>query len=90
MDTKLKYVRTKNNVIIFGAITSHDTFKYLAPISAGFCHVNKNEVVCFGDSFSLDLKSNPKEDSLEATKQLFGYDAMISLMNNYEQRFVQR
>lgn len=85
MDTKQKFVRLKkyNEVIIFPCIIAHSDFKNFNPISAGFCYVNsnKNRVVCFGESFSLGLKSDPKEDTLQATKQIFGIDAMLELMS---------
>lgn len=82
MDTKQKYVRTKNGVIIFNPLISHDTFKGLNPTTAGFCYVGNDEVSCFGDSFSLNLKSDPKEDSFEATKQIFGFDAAFNININ--------
>jgi len=82
MDTKLKYVRIKQygDIIIFPCVIEHSTFKDLDPISAGFCYVDANKVTCFGESFSLKLESNPKEDSQKATWQLFGYDAKLELM----------
>jgi len=83
MDTKQKYVRLKDGeIIIFPISISHDTFKYLNPVSAGFCYVNsdKNRVDCFGDSFSLDLKSDVKGDTRQATKQIFGLDALMQLI----------
>ncbi len=79
-DTKQKYVRLKDydEIIIFPLVLEHSTFKYLKPISAGFCYVRNEEVSCFGSSFSLNLKSDA-EDSKIATKQLFGFDAMLKL-----------
>jgi hypothetical protein len=81
MDTKQKYVRLKefNEIIIFPIVISHDEFKNWDVVSAGFCYVNSNRrrVDCFGESFSLGLKSNEKEDTLQATKQIFGVEAMI-------------
>jgi hypothetical protein len=82
MDTKQKYVRLKeyDEIIIFPCIIEHRQFKHLDPVSAGFCYVNSNKtVVCFGESYSLDLKSNHIEDSLKATKQIFGVEAMLKL-----------
>lgn len=85
MDTKQKYVRLKDysEIIIFPMVIEHSKFKYLEPISAGFCYVDgRNErVSCFGDSFSLNLKSNEEEDSRQATLQLFGFDAVENLLN---------
>ena len=84
MDTKLKYVRLKryNEIIIFPCIIEHSVFKHLEPISAGFCYVlgEEKKVNCFGESYSLNLKSNQKEDTIEATKQLFGIDAMLNVI----------
>lgn len=71
---KQKYVRLEryNEIIIFPEVLEHSDFAHLKPVSAGFCYVNENEVRCFGDSFSLKLKSLP-EDSGIATRQLFSY-----------------
>ena len=75
-DTRQKYVRLKqyNSIIIFNSIIEHAEFKNLEPTSAGFCYVNENSVDCFGESISLNLKSNPT-DSMFATKQIFGWEA---------------
>ena len=74
---KLKYVRLKeyNSILIFPEIITHDTFKHMNPISAGFCFVNSESrnVSCYGESISLGLKSID-EDSKLATRQLFGED----------------
>ena len=84
MDTKQKYVRIGryNEVIIFPCVIEHSAFKQFNPISAGFCYVDaENKIVkCFGESFSLGLVSNPKEDTLHATKQVFGVDETIKLL----------
>ena len=71
---KQKYVRLNqyNEIIIFPEVINHSTFKYLNPISAGFCHIQDRKVVCFGDSVSLNLKSK-EDDSEKATFQLFGW-----------------
>ena len=83
MDRKQKFVRLKeyNEVIIFPCVIEHSRFKYLNPVSAGFCYVNAEEerVDCFGESYSLDLKSDSKQDTLIATKQIFGIDAYLKL-----------
>lgn len=81
MDTKQKYVRLKryDEIIIFPELLEHSSFKNLEPISAGFCYVNHNRVDCFGESYSLKLKSDP-EDTKLATKQIFGFDAMFALI----------
>ena len=79
-DTKLKYIRLKeyDSVIIFPMIIEHIKFKNMNPISAGFCYVEENKVTCFGESFSLDLKSLSNDTEM-ATKQVFGFDAMLAL-----------
>lgn len=78
MDTKQKYIRlgTYGQIIIFPCSLQHDIFRYLKPVSAGFCYVNaqKKQINCFGESISLGLESNP-EDTLKATQQIFGIDA---------------
>lgn len=74
-DTKQKYVRLGglDEIIIFPQVLEHSDFARLKPISAGFCYVNDKKVGCFGESFSLKLKSLP-EDSDIATRQLFGFE----------------
>ena len=70
---KQKYIRTQNDeIIIFPCVIEHSKFRYLNPISAGFCFINENNVECLGMSFSLNLMSNPEEDSMRATFQIFG------------------
>jgi len=32
-------------------------------LSAGFCRIHDGEVVCYGDSYTLDVKSRPAEDA---------------------------
>jgi hypothetical protein len=80
-DTKLKYVRLAeyDEIIIFPMILEHSTFKYLNPISAGFCYIDDGKVSCFGNSVSLKLNSM-EDDSKLATKQVFGINAMIALL----------
>lgn len=86
MDTKQKFVRLKeyNEVIIFPCVIEHSRFKHFNPITAGFCYVNadKNRVDCFGESYSLGLKSDSKKDTIEATKQIFGIDACLKLLGS--------
>lgn len=78
---KLKYIRTEYDIVIFSSTISHDTFKSLKPKSAGFCSVNgdKRTVSCYGESWSLGIQSNPKEDSELATRQVFGLEAMLNM-----------
>ena len=81
MDTKQKYVRLKqyDTIIIFPEVLNHSDFKHMNPISAGFCYVGKDRIDCFGESYSLRMKSDP-EDTKLATKQIFGIDAMLALL----------
>jgi len=84
-DTKQKYVRLKkyNLIIIFHPAIEHSEFKNMDVISAGFCYVHEDKVVCFGGSFSLNLESM-EDDTEIATKQIYGYDAMLALKNDKE------
>lgn len=79
MDTKQKYVRIgKDEFIIFPMFINHDAFYNFHPTSAGFCYIYGNKVDCYGESVSLKLKSLP-EDSMLATKQIFGYEAALNM-----------
>lgn len=62
---KMKYVKVGdyNSIIIFPMIIQHDVFKYLNPITAGFCYISETKVECFGESVSLRLKSNERLDT---------------------------
>lgn len=86
MDTKQKFVRLKeyDAVIIFPCVIKHSNFKDFNPVTAGFCYVNVAEkrVDCFGESYSLGLKSDLKEDTIRATKQIFGVDAYLALLSS--------
>ncbi len=66
---KTKYVVIKNTIcpalIIFPEYVLHSIFNSLGMgkiISAGY--VNLKTKCCYGESFSLKLKSNPKEDNI--------------------------
>jgi len=71
-----KYIRTKENkIIIFSGLQIHSDFAHFNPISAGFIYFlldldNKIICQCFGESFSLGLKSKEKEDSRLAQMQI--------------------
>lgn len=84
MDTKQKYVKLKeyDSIIIFPCIIEHADFKSFGVVSAGFCYVNerKKRVDCFGESVSLGLKSDVRNDTMQATKQIFGIEAMLDLL----------
>lgn len=81
MDTKQKYVRLKqyDTIIIFPEVLNHSDFKHMNPVSAGFCYVEQEKIQCFGESYSLRMKSDP-EDTKIATKQIFGVEAMLALL----------
>ena len=80
-DTKLKYIRLKayDEIIIFPMLLEHSTFKHLNILSAGFCYINQNKVSCFGNSISLNI-DGLEDDTQQATKQVFGIDAMLALL----------
>lgn len=69
---KHKYVRVKNDFIIFPCVIEHVSFKFLDPISAGFIYLNdeKEEAHCFGESISLGIKSD-ENDSILASIQFY-------------------
>ena len=75
---KIKYIRTKDNaIIVFSEVRQHVEFIDFEPISAGFItfFVNENNDVdckCYGNSISLDLKSDEKDTAL-AQIQLLNY-----------------
>ena len=81
MDTRQKYVRLKQRdvIIILSEVLKHSDFKEMNPVSAGFCHISENKVACFGESVSLQMKSDP-EDSIIATNQIFGMEAVLALL----------
>lgn len=78
---KLKYVNVgeHNDIIIFSATIQHSTFKRLNPVSAGFCSIHPDKVVCYGKSVSLNMNS-AEDDSFHATKELFGVDAALRML----------
>lgn len=88
MRTKAKYIRTKNNqIIVFSELLNHSDFKSFEPVSAGFIFISseketttsgtysKTKCNCYGRSVSLNLDSNPVEDTMLANLQI--------LLNNY-------
>jgi hypothetical protein len=66
---KLKYVRTRIGFVIFDQTSTHaDVARGLSdrPVSAGFCYLENGEngeakVRCFGESISLNLKSDESD-----------------------------
>ena len=78
MILKQKYIITKDKIIIvFSELLQHSDFKHFDPISAGFISFGiKNDEMtcsCYGESISLNLKSNPELDNIIARRQL-GFD----------------
>jgi hypothetical protein len=78
---KMKYVKVGdyNSIIIFPQIIEHSRFKHLNPTTAGFCYISEDKVKCFGESISLGIKSNERLDTIDATKQYCGTEAMLNL-----------
>lgn len=77
----MKYVKTKEGeVVIFPTSIMHSRFGGLYPVSAGFCVIrtDRKKVDCFGESHSLNLESDVKKDSQQATIQLFGFDSLFT------------
>lgn len=78
---QLKYIKTPNDeIIIFPMTIEHSQLKRFNPVTAGFCCIREKKVNCFGDSFSLDLKADVLNDSILATKQVLGVEAMLLMM----------
>jgi hypothetical protein len=73
---KAKYIKTKDNeIIVFGELMNHSDFRHLNPVSAGFINFGLDDeknvtCACFGESISLRLKSDEKEDTFFAQRQL--------------------
>ena len=76
MDTKQKYIRLRqfDEIVIFPMVLEHSTFKYMDIVSAGFCHINKREVTCFGNSFSLNIES--KEEDTKIANRMTRYESV--------------
>lgn len=54
-----------------GGIT-HRQMSIGTPVSAGFCYLNENDVTCFGESVSLEIKSRMTID--DAILKRFFYE----------------
>lgn len=81
MVLKQKYIKTdKNVIIVFPELLQHKEFKHFKPVSAGFisfgveltCNGVTNNCVCYGESISLNLKSQEETDTALANKQILG------------------
>lgn len=84
---KIKYIKLQNgDVILFPQTIEHDAFKQMRPVSAGFCCITEDSVTCYGESHSLNLKADEKQDSLDATKQFIGIEAMLKLMEEQSKK----
>ena len=76
---KVKYIKTiDRQIIIFGELYTHDMFRNFNPVSAGFIDIgtDKNgflDCSCYGESISLGLKADIKEDTELARNQILGY-----------------
>ncbi len=74
---RLKYIRTNYGIVLFSDVFAHNTMRPTGGlISAGFCSISVNTagdmyVECWGESVTLDLKSN-KEDAFEIEKMILG------------------
>lgn len=78
--SKTKYIKTESNqIIVFSEHIQHSRFKFMNPVSAGFIFFNNNsdglpDCHCYGESVSLELKSDEKVDSALARIQILGCD----------------
>jgi hypothetical protein len=86
MFLKQKYIRTKDNkIIVFSELNQHDEFKKFEPVSAGFVSFATKKIqsgnqtyyvtdcTCYGESVSLNLKSNEEEDAILTRKQILSH-----------------
>lgn len=69
----MKYIIEEDNngiqfPIIFPDYLSHgdidELFEYCQPISAGFCEIQNNQIVCYGQSVTLNLKCLNNDEDL--------------------------
>lgn len=71
-----KYIKTKDKkIIVFSGLNNHSDFRNFNPVSAGFIsfYADENKELkceCYGSSISLDLQSNPEEDTMLANLQI--------------------
>jgi len=83
---KQKYIRTSDDrIIVFSELLQHNQFKHFNPISAGFISISTKKVEysgqfhhetdckCYGESISLNLKSNEEEDTFLARRQILAH-----------------
>jgi len=80
MFKKVKYIRTsEDRIIVFSDLQNHNEFLDFRPKTAGFISFglnNKGQLICacYGRSSTLQLDSNPEEDSILALRQILDYD----------------
>ena len=73
-----KYIKTKDKkIIVFSGLNNHSDFKNFNPVSAGFIRFEIDiegnvNCVCWGESISLQMKSDENEDTMLANMQITG------------------
>lgn len=71
-----KYIITREKkIIVFGSVFTHSDFQHMNPIRAGFISFGVDpdgnpSCSCYGESVSLDMKSDPVNDTKIAKLQL--------------------
>jgi hypothetical protein len=71
-----KYIKTKDKkIMIFSGLNNHSDFAMFHPVSAGFIkfYIDEHETIkceCYGSSFSLQLESEPEEDTMLSQIQI--------------------
>jgi hypothetical protein len=83
---KLKYIKTKKNIIIaFCDLMNHAEFSNFEPVTAGFLAIGtkmvkhgdkmypETDCTCYGKSTSLGMESNPEVDTKLARRQILGH-----------------
>ena len=75
MYTRVKYVITKDEqIIVFDEMFNHSDFSKFNPIRAGFISFGARDgnpsCSCYGESFTLNMKSDPERDTLIAKRRL--------------------
>ncbi len=73
MTFKSKYIIIDGHLaiapVVFAEFLNHsDVARAIAPsdkvLGAGFCYIENNQYVCYGESISLQVKSRGAEDSI--------------------------
>ena len=71
MDMKYVILNPINELIIFSPSKQHSDFRHQNVKSAGFIKFHNDKAHCYGNSISLNIKSDI-EDSNIANKQIYG------------------